>query len=92
MDPGYRKKLSLMFKGVAVVQDHDQYSTDLMKCVEELVQKELKEDTQVRLLCIVNKASLALKLHTTVRHRDLGWSVWSPRPDDTHALVPTQAA
>ena len=78
-----------MFKGVAVVQDHDQYSTDLMKCVEELVQKELKEDTQVRLLCIVNKASLALKIHTTVRHCDLGWSVWSPRPDDTHALVPT---
>ncbi|KAI0806020.1 thiamine pyrophosphokinase Thi80 [Irpex lacteus] len=33
-------------QGVTVLQDHDQYSTDLMKCVEELTQKEQKEGTQ----------------------------------------------
>ena len=37
-------------QGVEVLQDHDQYSTDLMKCIEELSEKERAEGSQVRLL------------------------------------------
>ncbi|KAI0090171.1 thiamine pyrophosphokinase [Irpex rosettiformis] len=39
-------------QGVAVIHDHDQYSTDLMKCVEELVQKEHKEGIQYDIIIL----------------------------------------
>lgn len=38
----------ITLKGIPVVQDHDQDSTDLMKCVSSLEEKERKEGKQVR--------------------------------------------
>ena len=38
----------ITLKGIPVVQDHDQDSTDLMKCVASLEEKERKEGKQVR--------------------------------------------
>ncbi|KAI0701204.1 thiamine pyrophosphokinase Thi80 [Cytidiella melzeri] len=39
-------------QGVAIVQDHDQYSTDLMKCVCALAEKEQNEDTKYDIIIL----------------------------------------
>ena len=48
--------LSEDFQGVTVVEDGDQYSSDLMKCIAALVDKEKLEDkgvseSQISLIC-----------------------------------------
>jgi hypothetical protein len=37
-----------LFKGVQVVQDNDQYSTDLMKSIQSLQEKEKRDGVDVR--------------------------------------------
>jgi thiamine pyrophosphokinase len=36
------------YQGVEVIEDGDQYSTDLMKCIESLVEKERRDGDTVR--------------------------------------------
>jgi thiamine pyrophosphokinase len=47
-------------QGVEVVQDHDQYSTDLMKCLHALEEKELSEGGAVHASPIPSRDSLLI--------------------------------
>lgn len=77
--------------GVAVVQDHDQDSTDLMKCFQSLEEKEREGNSKVRPLSDLSQQYLTRGI-TAIRHCPFGWISRPTRSNDTHTLLFAQAS
>ena len=95
----FRSYVSVLFrKGVRVVRDDDQDSTDLMKCIRSLQEKELEGadgvDVGGRCLCTripVNLYYFPPSFSDSLRRRLTWWLLWATGSDRPLIIVPTQA-
>ena len=85
------RKLIATIQGVLVVQDEDQDSTDLMKCVSALQEKEKAEDSPVRPNHYANNFALIL-CHLAISHHSAWWSVWSFGSNYSYPFISSQIA
>jgi hypothetical protein len=103
-----RSHVSVLFrKGVRVVRDDDQDSTDLMKCIQSLQDKEKADGVDVGGLLLplhpiasdpgIYVSPLPLRyqyvlfLSDSLRRRLIGWLLWATRSDRPLIIISTQA-
>jgi hypothetical protein len=101
----FRSHVPVLFrKGVRVVRDDDQNSTDLMKCIQSLQEKEEADGVDVGGLLlpfahdrpaiqefIISLLYFMLFFSDSLRRRLTLWLLWATRSDRPLVVVSTQA-